>query len=58
MVSTHIYETLNEDYNDKYEYIFPDITLIKILLVMKKLVAWISNELQSKKYDTINSQIS
>ena len=26
-----LYETLKEDYNDKYEYIYPEITLNKII---------------------------
>ena len=44
-LNASIFETLKESYEDKYEYIFPDITLIKILLVMKKLVAWISKRI-------------
>ena len=27
--NSSIYETLNENYNDKYEYIFPEITIDK-----------------------------
>ena len=29
--NTSVYETLNENYNDKYEYILPEVTLEKIL---------------------------
>ena len=29
-----LYETLKDDYNDKYEYIFPELLLIKIYLVI------------------------
>ena len=28
----NIYETLKDNYNDKYEYILPEITIDKILL--------------------------
>ena len=30
--NTSIYETLKEDYNDKYEYIYPDLTINKNLI--------------------------
>ena len=30
-LSASMYETMKEDYNDKYEYIFPEITLDKNL---------------------------
>ena len=32
-----MYETMKEDYNDKYEYIFPEITLDKNLISDEKL---------------------
>ena len=36
-LSASMYETMKEDYNDKYEYIFPEITLDKNLISDEKL---------------------
>ncbi len=48
-----IYETLKDDYNDKYEYIFPEITIDKNLLSSQKFgnLDFQSN-LKVQNYDT------
>ncbi len=51
--NSSIYETLNENYNDKYEYIFPEITIDKNLISNEK---YGNIDLQTnykvRKYDT------
>ncbi len=51
--NSSIYETLKEDYNDKYEYIYPDITLNKNL-VSNNILGNLDLEtnFQVRKYDT------
>lgn len=36
-LNASVYETLNENYNDKYEYILPEITIDKNLITTEKL---------------------
>ena len=51
--NTSIYETLNDDYNDKYEYIYPNLTLNKNLLSSRKLGNLdLQTDYQVRKYDT------
>ena len=51
--NSSIYETLNEDYNDKYEYIFPDITFDKNLISNEKIGSLdIQTNYKVRKYDT------
>ena len=51
--NSSVYETLNEDYNDKYEYILPEITLDKNLISSEKIgnISLLSNY-KAHKYDT------
>ena len=51
--NSSIYETLKEDYNDKYEYIYPDLTINKNLLSSNNLGNLdLETNLQVRKYDT------
>ena len=43
--NSSIYETLKEDYNDKYEYIYPDLTINKNLINNNILVHWIYKQI-------------
>ena len=47
-----VYETLKEDYNDKYEYILPDVILNKNLFSNKYGSADITSNLKVHNYDT------
>ena len=47
-----VYETLKEDYNDKYEYILPDVILNKNLFSNKYGNADITSNLKVHNYDT------
>ena len=51
--NSSVYETLNEDYDDKYEYILPEITLDKNLISSEKIgnISLLSNY-KAHKYDT------
>jgi LPS-assembly protein len=52
-INASVYETLNENYNDKYEYILPDITIDKNLFSNNKLgVLDLQTNLKSHNYDT------
>ena len=51
--NSSIYETLKNDYNDKYEYIFPDITFDKNLISNEKIGSLdIQTNYKVRKYDT------
>ena len=50
-----MYETLSEDYNDKYEYILPEITIDKNLVANNKIFHeffYLNNILKTHNYDT------
>ncbi len=48
-----VYETLKDDYNDKYEYIFPEITIDKNLLSSQKFGNFdFQTNLKVQNYDT------
>ncbi len=51
-LNASIYETLQEDYNDKYEFILPEITLDKNLFRNKFGVADLTSNLKVHNYDT------
>ncbi len=52
-INTSIYETLKDDYNDKYEYIFPEVTLDKNLFIDDKLGKLdLQTNLKVHSYDT------
>ena len=52
-INTSIYETLSDSYNDKYEYILPEITFDKNLLSSNKLgVLDFQSNLKVRNYDT------
>ena len=52
-MNASIYETMKEDYNDKYEYIFPEITLDKNLLSDEKLGSLdLQTNVKVHNYDT------
>ena len=47
------YETINDSYNDKYEYILPDITFDKNLISNEKIGNLdLQTNFQVHKYDT------
>ena len=49
----NVYETLKDDYNDKYEYILPEITLDKNLFSKEKLGTLdLQTNLKFHNYDT------
>ena len=51
--NSSIYETLKENYNDKYEYIYPDITLNKSLLNNNSFGSLdLQTNYKVRKYDT------
>ncbi len=50
--NSSIYETLNESYNDKYEYIYPDITLNKNLFSNNFGNLEFQSNYKIRKYDT------
>jgi LPS-assembly protein len=51
--NSSIYETLREDYTDKYEYIYPDITIDKNLFSSNKFGKLdLQSNYQVKKYET------
>ena len=51
--NSSIYETLREDYTDKYEYIYPDITVDKNLFSSNKFGKLdLQSNYQVKKYET------
>ena len=50
--NSSIYETLREDYTDKYEYIYPDITVDKNLFSSNKWKIDLQSNYQVKKYET------
>ena len=51
--NSSIYETLKDDYNDKYEYIYPDLTVNKNLFSKNNLGNLdLETNLQVRKYDT------
>ena len=51
--NSSIYETLKEDYTDKYEYIYPDITVDKNLFSSNKFGKLdLQSNYQVKKYET------
>ena len=55
-VNASVYETLKEDYNDKYEYILPEITLDKNLFSSDKLgFLDLQSNLKFHNYDTNKS---
>ena len=47
-----VYETLKEDYNDKYEYILPEVTVDKNLLSNKFGNLDLQSNLKFHNYDT------
>ena len=50
---TSLYETLKEDYDDKYEYIFPEITFDKNLFNNEKIgILDLSSNYKVHNYDT------
>ena len=50
---TSLYETLKEDYDDKYEYILPEITLDKNLFNNEKIgILDLSSNYKVHNYDT------
>ena len=52
-INTSIYETLSDSYNDKYEYILPEITFDKNLLSSNNLgVLDFQSNLKVRNYDT------
>ena len=52
-INANIYETLKSDYNDKYEYIFPEVTLDKNLFIDEKLGKLdLQTNLKVHSYDT------
>ena len=52
-INTSIYETLSESYNDKYEYILPEITFDKNLFSNEKFGALdFQSNLKVRNYDT------
>ena len=52
-LNASIFETLKENYNDKYEYILPEISLEKVSLVMKKLgILDLQSNIKVHNYDT------
>ncbi len=52
-INGSVYETLNSGYNDKYEYIFPEIVLNKNILNDEKLGSFaFQSNLKSHNYDT------
>ena len=52
-VNTSIYETLDDNYNDKYEYILPEVNLEKNLLRGKNLGSLdLTSNYKVNKYDT------
>ncbi|MDC0530117.1 LptA/OstA family protein [Pelagibacteraceae bacterium] len=52
-INASIYETLKDDYNDKYEYIFPEVTLDKNLFIDDKLGKLdLQTNLKVHSYDT------
>ena len=50
--NTSIYETLKEDYDDKYEYIYPDLTLNKNLFNNNFGFLDLQTNYKVRKYDT------
>ena len=54
--NTSIYETLKDDYNDKYEYIFPEITFDKNLFSNNKFgILDLQTNYKFHNYDTNKS---
>ena len=51
-INASMYETIKEDYNDKYEYIYPQITYDKNLLSNDFLTIDYQNNFKVHKYDT------
>lgn len=52
-LNASIYESISEDYNDKYEYIFPEITIDKNLLSSQKFGNFdFQTNLKVQNYDT------
>ena len=55
-VKGSIFETLKENYNDKYEYIFPDINLNKNFFSEKFGSGEINSNIKFRNYDTNKSE--
>ena len=52
-LNASIYETLKDNYNDKYEYIFPEITLDKRIYSSEKIGGLnLQSNLKFHNYDT------
>ena len=51
-INTSMYETLKDSYNDKYEYIYPDLTLSKNLLNNNIGSINLQSNYKVRKYDT------
>jgi LPS-assembly protein len=52
-LNTSVYETLNDNYNDKYEYILPEITLNKNLISSKTVgIIDLQTNYKVRNYDT------
>ena len=52
-LNASVYETLSEDYNDKYEYILPEITIDKNLVANNKIGNLdLQTSLKTHNYDT------
>ena len=50
--NSSVFETLNENYNDKYEYILPEITIDKNLFSEKYGNLDLQSNYKTHKYDT------
>ena len=52
-VNASIYETISDNFNDKYEYVFPEITFDKNLISNEKIGSLdLQTNYKARKYDT------